>query len=151
MEPGSSQTQDMDSTGEMDSNGLTRRQALAVAAALCGLGAAAVAGHGTAQAAGKLRVKLSDFPALGKVGGAAGVGTLNGIPVGVVRTGASSYVALDRRCTHQGETVQPSGNAWVCPLHFSRFELDGDLISGAARSPLRRLKVRVRKGTLVIR
>lgn len=134
----------------LDSNGLTRRQALAVAAALCGLGAVA-GGQGTAQAAGTLRVKLSDFPALGKVGGAAGVGNLNSIPVGVVRTGTNSYIAVDRRCTHLGGVVSPSGNAWVCPRHYSRFELDGDVISGVAPSPLRRLKVRKRGSTLIIR
>ena len=135
---------------DTDSLGLTRRQALSAAAALCGFGAITAASTGTAQAARKLRVKLSDHAALGRVGGMAVVGTLSGIPVGVVRTGTSTYVALDRRCPHAGGVVSPSGNAWVCPLHFSRFDPDGDRISGAARTDLQRLKVSVKKGTLII-
>ena len=133
-----------------DSNGLTRRQALAAAAALCGFGAAAVAGTSTAQASSTLRVQLSQFPALKKVGGAASVGTLNGIPVAVVRTARNKYVALDRRCPHAGGIVQPSGNQWVCPLHQSRFDLDGDKVSGVTPSGLRKLNARLSRGVLTI-
>lgn len=133
-----------------DSNGLTRRQALAAAAALCGLGAAAVAGTGVAQASGTLRVQLSKYPALKKVGGAALVGSLNGVPVAVVRTGRSRYVALDRRCPHAGGIVSQSGNQWVCPLHQSRFDIDGDKVSGVTPSGLTRLNASVSGGILTI-
>ena len=70
-----------------DSNGLTRRQALAAAAALCGFGAVAVTSTGAAQASGTLRVQLSRYPELKKVGGIALVGNLGSTPVAVVRTG----------------------------------------------------------------
>jgi Rieske Fe-S protein len=110
----------------------------------------AVAGTGVAQASGTLRVTLSKFPALRKVGGAAVVGSLGGVQVAVVRTARSKYVALDRRCPHAGGTVTQSGNQWVCPLHFSRFDLDGDKVSGATPSGLRKLKSRLSKGVLTI-
>ena len=134
----------------MDELGLTRRQALAAAAALCGLGTAAVATTGAAHAAGTLKVTLANFPALSKVGGAAVVGSHNGVQVAVVRTGPKAYVALDRRCPHAGGIVGQSGNQWVCPLHNSRFDLDGDKISGVTPRGLRRLKSRLRRGTLVV-
>ncbi|MFM1965076.1 MAG: hypothetical protein RL134_801 [Actinomycetota bacterium] len=133
-----------------DSHGLTRRQALAVAAALCGFGAVAAAGTGVAQASGTLRVQLSQFPTLRKVGGVATVGSLNGVQVAVVRTGRSKYVALDRRCPHAGGIVTQSGNQWVCPLHQSRFDIDGDKVSGVTPSGLRRLKTSLAGGTLSI-
>ena len=133
-----------------DSNGLTRRQALAAAAALCGFGAAAAMGAGTAQASGTLRVQLSKFPALKKVGGIALVGNLGSTPVAVVRTARNRYVALDRRCPHAGGIVQPSGSQWVCPLHQSRFDLDGDKVSGVTPSGLRKLKSSLRGGFLTI-
>jgi cytochrome b6-f complex iron-sulfur subunit len=133
-----------------DTNGLTRRQALAAAAALCGFGAAAVAGTGVAQASGTLRVQLSKYPALGKVGGAAVVGSLNGTQVAVVRTARTRYVALDRRCPHAGGIVTQSGNQWVCPLHGSRFDLDGDKVSGVTPSGLRKLRSRLSRGVLTI-
>jgi len=133
-----------------DTTGLTRRQALAAAAALCGFGAVAAAGSGVAQASGTLRVQLSKYPALKKVGGAAAVGSLNGVSVAVVRTGRSSYVALDRRCPHAGGIVAPSGGGWVCPLHGSRFDLDGDKVSGVTPTGLRKLKSTLSKGVLTI-
>lgn len=133
-----------------DSTGLTRRQALAAAAALCGFGAVAVAGAGAAQASGTLRVQLSKYPALKKVGGAAAVGSLNGVSVAVVRTGRSSYVALDRRCPHAGGIVSASGGGWVCPLHGSRFDLDGDKVSGVTPTGLRKLKSSLSGGVLTI-
>ncbi len=136
--------------GRLDGNGLTRRQALAAAAALCGFGAVTAAGTGVAQASGTLKVQLSKFPALKKVGGAEVVGSLNGIPVAVVRTARNRYIALDRRCPHQGGVVGQRGNEWVCPLHFSRFALDGKKISGVTPSGLRRLRSRLNRGTLTI-
>lgn len=131
-------------------NGLTRRQALGAAAALCGAGVIAASGVGTAQAAGKLKVTIKDVPALKKVGGAAPVGSLNGRQIAVVRISKKTFLALDRTCPHQGAVVTPSGSGWQCPLHFSRFELDGDFISGPAGRDLRELKVRKRRGRLII-
>ena len=133
-----------------DSNGLTRRQALAAAAALCGFGAVAGTSTGVAQAAGTLRVQLSKYPELRKVGGAAAVGSLNGASIAVVRTGRTKYVALDRRCPHAGGIVSQSGGQWVCPLHGSRFDIDGDKVSGVTPSGLRKLKTRLSGGILTI-
>lgn len=133
-----------------DSNGLTRRQALAAAAALCGFGAVAATSTGVAQASGVLHVQLSQYPALKKVGGVALVGSLNGVSVAVVRTGRTKYVALDRRCPHAGGIVSQSGSQWVCPLHGSRFDIDGDKVSGVTPSGLRRLKTKLSGGMLMI-
>lgn len=135
----------------LDGNGLTRRQALAAAAALCGLGAVAATGTGVAQASGSLVVQLAKHPSLKRVGGVANVGTLNGAPVAVVRTGRTKYVALDRRCPHAGGIVSQSGNEWQCPLHFSRFALTtGRKVSGVTPRGLRRLKTRLQGRTLTI-
>lgn len=134
-----------------DDTGLTRRQALAAVAALCGIGAVASATSAhAAPRAQTLRVPLSKYPALGSVGGAAVVGRLNGVNVAVVRTGRSTYVALDRRCPHAGGVVTASGSGWVCPLHGSRFDLDGDKVSGVTPTGLRRLKSRLSGGFLVV-
>jgi len=138
--------------GRLDGNGLTRRQALAAAAALCGFGAVTAAGTGVAQASGTLKVQLSKFPALKKVGGAANVGTLDGAPVAVVRTGRSTYVALDRRCPHFGVPVTAGGGGFICrpPGHGSQFTNRGALVSGPATRPLRRLRATNNRGTLTI-
>lgn len=139
----------MDDRTSRDSNGLTRRQALAAAAALCGLGAATAASTGVAQAA-TLRVRLKDYPALRKIGGAATVGSLGGVQVAVVRTARNRYVALDRRCPHAGGIVMANGSQWVCPLHGSRFDLDGDKVSGVTPKGLRKLRSKLSRGVLTI-
>jgi len=130
--------------------GLTRRQALAAAAAICGVGALAAAGAAPAQAAGRLKVRLSAYPSLKKVGGVANVGALNGRQVAVVRTGKKTYVALDRTCPHAGAIVSASSGGWSCPAHGSRFDLDGDRVSGPTPSGLRKLRARVKRGVLTI-
>ncbi len=136
----------------MDELGLTRRQALAAAAALCGFGAAAATSAGTAQASGALKIRLADYPALSKVGGVASVGSLGSVPVAVVRTSTRTYTALSRRCPHQGVAVTPRGSGFVClpPGHGSQFAANGDFLSGVAGRSLTRLKTRRRGGNLFV-
>jgi len=130
--------------------GLTRRQALAAMAALCGAGALAAAGATEANAASRLKVKLSKYPSLKRVGGVATVGALSGRQVAVVRVSKKQYVALDRTCPHAGAIVSASGGGWTCPAHGSRFDLDGDRVSGPTPTGLRKLKSRRRRGVLTI-
>ena len=135
-----------------DTTGLTRRQALAAAAALCGFGAVAAAGSGVAQASGTLRVQLSKYPALKKVGGIAVVDNLGSTPVAVVRTGQNTYKAFSRRCPHAGVAVTPRGSGFIClpPGHGSQFSSTGAWISGPAGGPLAPLKARLSRGVLTI-
>lgn len=135
-----------------DSNGLTRRQALAAAAALCGFGAAAVAGAGAAQASGTLRVQVSKFPELRNVGGIALVGNLGSTPVAVVRTGTNRYIALNRRCPHAGVPVTPRDRGFIClpPGHGSVFTDTGAKVSGPTPTGLSRLNARFSRGVLTI-
>ena len=105
----------MHDDGTIDELGLTRRQALAAAAALCGLGAVAATGTGVAQASGTWKVTLSKYPELSRVGGAAVVGSHNGVQVAVVRTAAKKYVALDRRCPHRGASSAKAATSGYAP------------------------------------
>ena len=144
-----------------DTPTLTRRDALKAAAGLCGI-ALVAAGASTAQAApapqkaiktlksGRVKVALKKVPALKKVGGVATIGEVRGVPAAVVRTGRKTYVALDLRCTHQGVTVQESGNGWRCPAHGSMFTDEGQKVSGPAVGPLRKLRSRRKKKALFV-
>lgn len=137
---------------------LTRREALRTTAALCGV---ALLGAGVSQAAassaavqptrsGQVRVRISAYPALARVGGIAVIPDVRGIPAAVVRLTRKRFIALDLRCTHQGYEVVPGGPGFSCPLHGSQFDPDGDVARGPAGSPLRRFRVRRKRGTLVI-
>lgn len=133
---------------------LSRRGFLLSACALTTLAFAAPAAEAATSTRtlpdGRLVVQVRRFPELAQVGGAVRVGTVKGRPVGVVRTGASSYRAFDLACPHQGVTVARSATGWSCPAHGSAFEADGDLELGPATSGLRRVPVAVKGGTLTI-
>lgn len=83
-----------------------------------------------------LTVTLSSFPALASVGGVAAVGDLGTTPVALTRTGASSFVALSRICTHQGCTVDVTGGAFTCPCHGSQYDNTGSVTNGPATQSL---------------
>jgi cytochrome b6-f complex iron-sulfur subunit len=85
---------------------------------------------------GRVAVHVKAVPALSRVGGAVAIGTVKGIPTAVVRTGSSTYEALDLRCTHAGVTVQESGSSWACPAHGSRFGITGNVSQGPAQRSL---------------
>ncbi|MEP6989369.1 MAG: Rieske 2Fe-2S domain-containing protein [bacterium] len=82
-----------------------------------------------------LAVVIANWPALANVGGIAGsVGTVQGTPTAVVRTGANSFVALSMRCTHQGTTIQianwkNTGSAFHCPNHDALFDAAGKVLA----------------------
>ncbi len=99
---------------------------------------------------GKLSVKLKDLTALATVGGAARIGSIKGIPVGIARTGTNKYIALDLRCPHQGATVDRTEQGWLCNVHLSEFESDGDLQLGPATTGLKKIAIKVSRGVAVV-
>lgn len=83
-----------------------------------------------------LTVTLANFPALAAVGGIARV-TTSGVPVAVVRSGASSYRAFSMVCPHQGTTVSISGTTgFRCPNHGATFNANGAWTGGERTSGL---------------
>ena len=90
-----------------------------------------------------LTVTVSAFPALANVGGIAAVGSLGQKPVAVVRTGASTFTALSRICTHAGCDVNVSGGGFSCPCHGSAFDATGQATNGPAEGALQRFNVAI--------
>lgn len=80
-------------------------------------------------------IKVSDFPALANVGGVATT-TVSGIPLAIVRTGASSFAAFSRICPHQGTTINVVTNGFQCPRHGATFNSSGQWIGGQRTSNL---------------
>ncbi len=99
---------------------------------------------------GKLSVKLKDLPELANVGGAVKIGSIKGVPIAVSRTSASKYVAFNLLCPHQQFPVERNEQGWVCKLHGSEFEPDGDLILGPATTALKRVPIKVSRGVATI-
>jgi len=99
---------------------------------------------------GRISVNLKAVPALAKVGGAAKIGSVKGVPVAIARTGTSKYIAFNLLCPHQGVTVTQNEKGWVCNAHGSEFESDGDLVLGPATSGLARVPMKISKGLATI-
>jgi Rieske Fe-S protein len=94
---------------------------------------------------GEPLVRLSEHPALQKIGGAIKKRYSrlnNGEPILIIRLSEHQFVAYSALCTHKGVEVRlPKNGEIVCPNHGSRFRLDnGEVIEGKAIEPLRRFE-----------
>jgi cytochrome b6-f complex iron-sulfur subunit len=81
-------------------------------------------------------INLNTYPSLAAVGGVAMV-TIGRVPIAIVRTSESTFLALSRICPHQGGTVQQSGTGFQCPVHGARFSQTGQWVGGQRTSSLR--------------
>lgn len=90
----------------------------------------------TGGGGGPLTVTVANFAALANVGGIARVDGGNGAPTALVRTGASSFVALSMVCPHQGSTIGINGSGFLCPNHGARFAGTGAWQGGQPTSNL---------------
>jgi cytochrome b6-f complex iron-sulfur subunit len=87
-------------------------------------------------------VPLPDSSAHKKVGGSVIVETPDDKII-IAHTGDATYVACSAICTHRGCLVeyQSESQQFFCPCHQSRFALDGKVLRGPARKPLREYSV----------
>jgi len=68
----------------------------------------------------------------------------------IVRQGSKAF-ALSAVCTHLGcMTHFDHGRQFLCPCHGSRFDLDGKVLHGPAPRGLRRVKLEIEQGQMVV-
>ena len=134
---------------------LARRKMLTV----LGAGALCAAGVGTAIVGFRFLEPNVFYEADARVG----VGKPEDVPPGtvlvlpekrlyVIRNADGSFYALSSVCTHLGCMTRyvPESAQVACPCHGSRFSLEGQVTGGPAPRPLRRLKMTLERGTLVV-
>ena len=133
---------------------LSRR---ALIAGVCGIAASTIPALSAEAASavkklsdGRLSVSIKDIAELNEVGSSARIGVLRGKPVGLARTGPSTFRAFSLACPHQGVTVVKDEAGWVCDAHGSRFEVNGDLNFGPATTGLKRIPAKFSKGQVII-
>ena len=107
----------------------------ALAAVTLALAACATDSTGP-ELSGSAAIKVSDYPALANVDGVATF-SINRVPLAVVRTGATTFLALSRVCPHQGATVAATSGGFTCPQHGARFSLTGQWVGGQPTSNMR--------------
>lgn len=101
-----------------------------------------------------VRVAVAKVPELAKVGGSATV-KHDALPetVLVARTDDKTYVAASTRCTHFGMPVSYVHEAKqfrCCSLGHSTYKLDGTIVSGPAKRPLKIYPTRLDGEILVV-
>src|SRR6188768_1404871 len=80
-------------------------------------------------------INLSDYPALGSVGGNADVGKAM-----VFRTGDSKFMTISTVCTHKKCDVDFDGSGFECPCHGSTYTKTGKVTNGPATKNLKSYK-----------
>ncbi len=73
-----------------------------------------------------ITINLADFPDLATPGVLVDVGHDRA----VLRSGATTFVAHSRICTHEGCDTNILNNRFECPCHGSIFATDGSVIRG---------------------
>jgi len=100
--------------------------AVAAALAACGLSNTPTAPGSLSQ---QITITLSQYPSLANVNGVAYVDA-NGNPLAIVRTSASTFVALSRICPHAGSTINTANYGFLCPGHGAQFDFSGHWLGG---------------------
>ena len=82
-------------------------------------------------------LKLNEESPLSKIGGAYFF-DYKGDKIVVIRKSETEFAAFSAICTHQGGFLkfEEKSQQLICPLHNSKFDKDGQSISGPARQPL---------------
>jgi Rieske Fe-S protein len=112
----------------MNRRGFLAKSALAAAALVtaeaCGDGQ--IGPRAVTDTSGAITVRLSDFPGLANVGTIVDIGHERAVE----RTGATTFRAHSKICTHEGCDVDIRNNRFECPCHGSIFAADGSVIRG---------------------
>ena len=96
-----------------------------------------------------VRVNVSGT-ALVDVGGAALVESVAGLFL-ISRASATTFVAIDAVCTHEGCTVTgANAEGYVCPCHGSRYNRNGQVLAGPAKASLRQYATTFTDGIVAI-
>jgi Rieske Fe-S protein len=112
------------------------RTGLVALAAVTACGDGVLSPGSSPQTDEQLTITVADFPGLATVGALVKVGPT----FTAKRTGASTFDAFYMVCTHAGcLTSITNAQRFDCPCHGSRFDSNGDVITGPARQPLTQL------------
>jgi cytochrome b6-f complex iron-sulfur subunit len=102
----------------------------------------------------EVSVRLGEAAALAAVGGAARLGGKGRMPsILIVHAGADEYLAFENRCTHAGRKLDPvegKRELRCCSVSHSRFDYEGNKLSGLAKDPLRKYPVEKRGEELIV-
>lgn len=102
----------------------------------------------------EIPLAIQDTPELAEVGGVYHL-DIDDLEksIQVVRTGESSFLAIDLKCTHKGCDLgyeAKDGGRFVCPCHGSMFKVTGEVINGPAKRPVMAYKTSFKDNTVTV-
>jgi len=106
--------------------------AAAMALAACGGGGSDL----TAPSSIGSSITVASYPALATTGGVAIV-SLSGTRLAIVRTDASTFLALSLVCPHEGGSINQNGTGFLCSKHGARFSSTGTWLGGQRTTNMR--------------
>jgi nitrite reductase/ring-hydroxylating ferredoxin subunit len=109
--------------------------AAAAAAFLAACGDGQIGGGGVTGPIEPVLVTVTDFPGLATVGKLVNINA----QIAAKRTGASTFAAFSRSCTHQGTQIDLFQTGFFCSNHLSQFDNDGHVTVGPAARDLDKL------------
>jgi nitrite reductase/ring-hydroxylating ferredoxin subunit len=102
----------------------------------------------------QVTVRLGEAAALAPVGGAARLeGSGLSSSVLIVHAGQDEYLAFENRCTHGGRKLDPvagKDGLRCCSVNHSRFDYQGNKLSGPAEGALKKYAVEKRGEELIV-
>ncbi|HEY6219739.1 MAG TPA: Rieske 2Fe-2S domain-containing protein [Gemmatimonadaceae bacterium] len=104
----------------------------AAAAVLAACGDGQIGGGGPTGPVSKVTVKVADFSGLATTGKLVNINA----QIAAKRTGAATFVAWSRSCTHEGTQVDIVSTGFFCSNHGSQFDSNGQVTVGPAARPL---------------
>ena len=99
---------------------------------------------------GRVRLTLSNFPALATPNGAIKIQpALLADPIYILALAGGRFTAVSPICTHRGCTVDVQGERLVCPCHGSTYSREGIVLRGPAQRQLKRFST-ARDGDAIV-
>ena len=94
-----------------------------------------------------VHIPLSELPV-----GRAKMFRYKGKPSVVIRVSEKSIHALSAVCTHLGCIVKWDGSKGqlICPCHVAAFDVNGNVVSGPAPSPLQSITTKIAQDEIII-
>jgi len=68
----------------------------------------------------------------------------------VLKKADGVYETMLLQCTHQQNQLLPTGNGYICNLHGSHFDKEGNVIKGPAENPLKKYPTSIDRDKLII-
>jgi nitrite reductase/ring-hydroxylating ferredoxin subunit len=102
--------------------------AAATAAFLAACGDGQIGGGGISGPVQTVTVTVADFSGLATIGKMVNINA----QIAAKRTGAASFAAFSRRCTHEGTQIDLFQSGFFCSNHGSQFDNNGKVTVGPA-------------------